>query len=445
MKPSYIFFPITLAAFLLAIKYDFSLIEWLILFLTTILSLDFFKQLRTIKNNINMLFLILYVFCSVHIMALFELTSWGFVKSVIYDYEYNALALWGNHLFFVIFLSFFVINKAHNLFKRKPMIVGASRHKFNTDKLFTGLSIFTYVLSFFCIATGISNLMSGPNIILPFHLNGLIDELRGNIYPFVFAVYLYDILNKGRKMPPKNIYLFIGYAVLEVFLRQSKSALIWSFMPCLVLVAFMGKINKRVVLKYIAPLFVVFIISYPIIEIMRREGGDFSLSAVQSAARTSRSNQEEQSSPYIRTFLTGMYYVKLVDVITPDNLGFDFRRVPVLLLMGGGVNYMTYEIDGFKEEDNITVGVTGLNDALLWGGYMLCWIITAFFVVFAFFSDHGRFVQERPIYKVILFFLLFIFLTSRSITLLIDHVVLATVMNLVMKLLIARYYYKRIY
>ena len=450
MRPIYLYFPIILVSYLLGVKYDYAISEWILLLFTTIFSFNFFRRCRNIKDNVNILSVIIYIFCSVHIMALFELTSWGFVKNVIYPNEYKALALWGNHLFFVLFSSYILVYRIHRIISSHKKISklepGNHKRRINTDSLFFGITVFIYLLSFISIITGISSLMSEASVILPFHLNGLIDEVRGNIYPFIFAVYLYDVLKDGRKMPTRNVLLFIGYAILEVILRQSKSALLWSFLPALVLAFFTGSVNKRILLKYVMPVFVVFIISYPIIETLRQTGGDFSLSGVQKAAQTSQSkDKDEKSSPYIRTFLTGMYYVKLVDVINPDNLSFDFRRVPVLLLMGGGVNYMTYEIDGFKEGDGVTVGVTGLDDALLWGGYMLCWILVLFLVFFAYYSDHGQYVRERPIYKLILFFLLFIFLTSRSITLLTDHVVLATVMNLVMKILIARYYYKRIY
>jgi len=382
-------------------------------------------------------------------MALFELTSGGFVKTIIYDYEYRALSLWGNYLFFVFFITYNIIYSFYYSFFTKRRLsqypIRDHLHKYDVDRLFTIISIITYVLSFICLITGISNMMTGPKIVLPFHINGLIDELRGNIYPFIFAIYLFDVLKNGRKMPSKNILLFLIYAVLEIFIRQSKGALIQSFLPAFVIAGFVGRVNKRVLFRYVFPMLVFFIAAYPIVEILRQDG-NFSVSAINSAVKTSRtSTPEEKSSPYIRAFLSGLYYVKLVDDITPDYLSFDLRRAPTLFLMGGGVNYMTYEIDGFSENDGISSGVTGLNDALLWGGYMLCWIVLAFIVIIAFYADNGNYVKKRIIYKVIFFFFLYLLLAGRTITLLIDHVVLATIMNIVMKVFIAHYYYKRLY
>lgn len=448
MFPIYIFILLTFVSSILAIKYDYSLIEWLILFVTTILSFLYFRKLKNIKDNISVLFVIAYIFLSVHVMALFEMTSVGFAKDVIYPNEYRLLAIWGNHLFLVLFatiLLFAIFNKRKKkriICQQGPPVLRNNCPK--NEALFEKTTKFVYILCVFCFITGISNLTRPPDIVLPFHLNGLIDEFHSVTYQFIFAIFVYDSLIKQGTVKKKYIFLYVIYVILEVFVRASKGVLLGAFLPAVIMMICMGRMSKKIVIRYLMPAVLIFVFAYSIIEQVRR-ADEFSVEAVQNAAKKSRSDSESGSSPYIRAFLTGMYYVKVVDIVDQDNFSFDFRRVPVLYLMRGGVNYMTYEIDGFSENDYQSSGVTGLIDALLWGGYPLCWIVLIIIVIIALLTDNSIWIRKKKIYAVIMFFFLYTLLTGRTLTLFIDELVFPTFTSILIKIYLTHLYYKRLY
>lgn len=430
---------------ILAIKYSFAAIDLLLLLITSILSYFFFRNMGKLKDNVFVLFVIFYVLFSVHIVALFDMSSTGFFKDVIYPKEYNSLALWGNRLFFVIFTTLSVCQGVH----LKKSNITVDNRKITTrsfERIFVFLTFFVYFLAAISIALGLSDLVGDVKIVLPFHLNGLIDELRANVYPFVFAIYVFDCKSKDRPLKRGMLVLFFIYVILEIFVRSSKGAFLFSFLPALELLAFMGLYSKDVVVKKVLPLVLAFLFIYPIVEMARMEGSLTTESVKQAAKSTSNNDGEEHSSPYIRAFLTGVYYTKLVDIISEDQFSFDFRRVPLLISMDfGGVSYMTEVIDGVPSGSKQSSGVTGLCDALLWGGHPLCYIIVVLIILLSFWGDHKSFMQKTPLYKVALFYITYRLLTGRTISFLSDSYIIAILVATFFKVLLTKYYYKKCY
>ena len=296
------------------------------------------------------------------------------------------------------------------------------------------------------MALGISDMMGDVKVVLPFHLNGIIDELRANVYPFVFAIYVFDCKIKHRVIKKNLLIMFFIYVILEVFVRSSKGALLFSFLPAFELLAFMGLINKKSIVQYVTPLLLVFLLVYPIIETARSEGS-ISTESLQQAAKTNKTDDiDTHSSPYIRAFLTGVYYTKVADIVSDDQLTFDLRRVPLLLSMDfGGISYMTEIIDGVPAGSKQSSGVTGLCDALLWGGYPLCYIVLSLLIILAYWGDHKRFMLDTPLYRVILFYWIYRLITGRSISFISDSFFLATMGSTVIKYYLTKMYYKKCY
>lgn len=432
----------TIIGIALAFKYDYSQIDIFILFLSVVLSFNFYRTIDQWSNYIMTLFVIIYVVMAVDIVALLELSSPGFYKDIIYPNEYYNLAIWGNRLLLTVFSTILIFNFK----KRKRFILSeytvSKDEKNNTfESLFYTCTIVVYILALISKILGISDMSHEASIVLPFHLNGIIDELRSNVYPFIFAIYIYDCFAKNRQINKKYVLYFIVYVVLEILVRSSKGAMLYSFLPALELYAFMGKFTKQGVIKYVVPLLLLFLSFYTVMEVARREG-DVSIDNIINIAKDNKAKaSEENSNPYIRTFLTGVYYTKLVDMLPDSHLEFDFRRVPALILTNGGATYMTTMIDNVPSSSYHSSGVTGLCDALLWGGYPLGYIVMSLLTLFALWGDQNHFFIRRPLYKVILFYLLYRFVLGRSISFFFDELLLATVMSTVIKIIITKYYY----
>ena len=437
------FYIIAVISTALAIKYHYGSSDILLLVISTVLSFFFFQKMGKIKDNILELFLIVYILLAVHVVALFELSSTGFFKDYISFKEYQALALWGNRLYFVLFSSLFIYRRIKY---KKTEEKAPTNIKRDLDKPFKLITFFTYFLAIVSVFLGSSDLMGEVKIVLPFHLNGLIDEFRSNVYPFIFAIYVFDCLKKKKPIRHDNVVLFLVYVLAEIIVKSSKGAFLFSFIPVLTLLAFMGYYSGKTIVRYVFPLIIAFLILYPIIETARSEGS-VSFSSLQEASKTERSNQgEDHSSPYIRAFLTGVYYTKLVDIVSDDQFSFDLRRVPLLISMDfGGVSYMTNIIDGVPEGAKQSSGITGLCDALVWGGHPLCYIVLALLVLLCYWGDHKGYMQNTPLYRVILFYIIYRLVLGRTISIFSDTFFFAMMGTTVIKIIVAKFYYRKYY
>lgn len=405
----------------------------------------YFKN-ETLKDNFFVLFYLAYLFCSCQVVALFELTSVGFYKNEISYTEYRELSMWSTHLFFVIMTTLILLKPIYS--QGKTIEIKAPRYLFSSRKIDGSLIkffIFVLCLQFLSLVFGLASNQFAASTVLPFHLNGLIDEIRSNIAAYIFAIYLFDKYIKNENPKKKVIAIFVIYAFMEVILRNSKGAFVYSFLPIIVLMGGMGKIDKKVIMKVIIPLVVSLVILYPIVEAARGEGQITISSMIKTSRNMESVDMSEKSSPYIRSFLTGVYYTKVVDDISNDELAFDFSHIPILLLLRGGSAYMTRIIDRIPEDHHHSSGITGLNDALLWGGYLLCYIVAALLACLTISGDKAIVMRKNPLYKVILFFFFYDRLLGTTISFFIDSLLFSSIGSLLIKYFLTQYYYKKIY
>ncbi len=303
--------------------------------------------------------------------------------------------------------------------------------------------VFIYFLQVITLSLGINDSLEDAQVVLPFHLNGIIDELRVSVCQFVFCVYIYHKLTIGTKVNRSVVVMYIVYALIHMFVNNSKGAFAFAFFQVIILMIMMNRIKKGTVLKVFVPLILFFLITYPIVESARQNGQMTLRSFTETARAGGDIDAENQSSPFLRIFLSGVYYTKLVSYVEPNQTQFDFRRVPILVLTGGA-GYMTRMIDEVPETVHHSSGVTGLCDALLWGGYPLCYVITALLALFSFLGDHSRLFKGNVLYRVIFFMLFYNFLVATTVSYFIDSRFIASLGSIIIKILIVRmYFYKR--
>lgn len=424
----------------LALKYQFPMMEWLMMIAIIVILTGLFRKID-IKGHVFLYFLILYITCSVQIVALFELHSPGFFKNTIYPDEYRKLALWGNHLYFVLALSYIIFN---NIIKpkrnRNVSLINDNKQK-NFDRIFCVIALIVIFLQFLTIVLGLTDTTEGVKTQLPFHLNGIIDEIRGQVFRYIFAIYLFHKYQTNTPFDKNNLLLFVLYSLLEVFVCSSKAVLVECYLQAVVLIAMIGKFNKSVLVKVVVPLLLALVVMYPVIEMARSEG-NLSLSNTATAFKNrNQIDDEEKSSTYIRTFLTGVYYTKLIDVVSQDNFTFDFRQLPQVIVLGGGSAYMTRVIDQMPESVHHSSGITGLCDALLWGGHPMCYIYMFILMLIAVYGDNGRLMRDKPLYRLILFFWFYTRILGTAFSYFIDPLFFAGIGSIIIKLVITKMYY----
>lgn len=426
-------------------KYSLPVYDFILIVINLIIMHSYFKN-EILKDNFFVLFYLVYLFCSCQVVALFELTSVGFFKKEISYTEYRQLSIWSTHLFFVIMTTLILLkpifSQGNTIEIRTPRYLVSSRR---IDSLLINFFIFVLCLQLLSLVFGLASNQFAASIVLPFHLNGLIDEIRSSIAAYVIVIYLFDRYIKKESSNKKVIAIYFIYAFMEVILRNSKGAFVYSFLPVIALMGVMGKIDKKAIMKVIIPLVVSLVILYPIVETARVDG-QITVSSVIDAANNMESvDMSEKSSPYIRSFLTGVYYTKVVGEICNDELAFDFSHIPILLMLRGGSAYMTRIIDGIPEKHHHSSGITGLNDALLWGGYLLCYIVAALLAYLAISGDKAIVMRKNPLYKVILFFFFYDRLFGTTISFFIDSLLFSSIGTLLIKYFLTRYFYKKIY
>ena len=412
------------------------MIEVLISVATIFLAGVYVGRIRNLENHLCILYILAYIYCSVDIVAVLQLNGVGFFKEIITYEEYRALAIWGNHLFLIVFSVVFLLS----IFKRKKRHVldtqATVRHRGkNIDEEFKRVTVFVYFLCILSIALGLYDAVEAARVVLPFHLNGFINETHSVLYPFIFSIYLYDCFKNNRRIDKTCVIMYVLYLGIEIIVTSSKGILLVALIPAAIMALFCGKFTKRVFYRYCMPLLIVAYLIYPIISLARGDGG-LSLGSLSEAyAENKTIDKSEQTSPFVRAFLTGVYYLKVKDEVDNDIFSFDLRHVPYLFLNGGGGVYMTREIDQMPENVHHGSGITGLPDAILWGGNMMCFIVLIILVVLAYVGDNSLFLLNNPPYRLILFLFLQLLITNRSITFFFDNLFCSAVISIILKIL----------
>lgn len=442
-----VFTIIAVVSILLSIEYNYSIVDNFFTLCVLIFSGRYFGKMKNFGDVFCSLFFLFYIFCSVHIVALFKIMSPGFFKDYISYDEYRSLAIWGNRLFFIILLTQLICNSLHRSRIRKLnycyVKIGA---KDASDRLMIIFLLFVYFLQFFSMALGITDSLGDAAVVLPFHLNGIIDELRTGVCHFVFCLYLYHKFTNNKKIDKRIVVMYLLYAVFQIFVKNSKGAFVFSFIQAIVLLFMMNKVRKYTVTHVFLPLLLFFLVTYPIVESARISGQLTVDSLIETTKGTTNGNyklaDDEKSNPYVRVFLTGVYYTKCIHEVDPDQTSFDFSRIPAIVLMKGGVAYMTRVIDGLPDTSHHSSGVTGLCDALLWGGYPMCYIIVIMLALLSYWGDNAKILIEKPLYRVVFFMFFYSRIVASSISFLIDPLFLSVIGTIAIKVIIVKFYYR---
>lgn len=295
--------------------------------------------------------------------------------------DYEHILSFGSKVLLVTCFTW-ILSSFVNAKRRKEVIIYKphliSRHTINY------IFVIMYLLSLFSLSIGLSR-MGAHGIELPFHLAGIITLIRISFFPMFFAVIVENYILNKKSIPKKNFILLFVWALLETVVRLSKAALLGVFMPVGIVLYMYYRPSWRTLLKYVVPIFAIFILLYPIIEIMRNTD-EGSLSKNISTASKQVENQDETTNPFIqplnRAFMIPALYAKDYNWVDQTKF-FDFSKAPVLVSWGGAARYQTFVIDGYPLGIAHSSGTTGLEDPLLHGGYGLCFIVIILLMIMA--------------------------------------------------------------
>lgn len=321
----------------------------------------------------------------------------------INDLDYVRILSFGAKVLFItcftwVLVSFFNNGEKHNEIQYRPRLI----NKVTINALF----VLMFTLSIFSLFIGLSK-MGAAEIELPFHLAGIITLMRVVFFPILFAVILENYILCGKQLPNLYFVLFLSWSFLEVIVRLSKSALLYSSLPTAIVLLLYYRPKFSAIVKLSAPLLGVVLLLYPVIDVMRSsEGGSIMESFVEA---TNIANQNKTSSnpllqPLNRTFMIPHVYAKDYNWISHDQL-FDFSKAYSIIAKGGAPRYQTIVIDGYPEDAHHSSGTTGLEDPLLFGGYGFCYIIIFLLVVFAETIDVMAIKRLYSIYAVLIIML----------------------------------------
>lgn len=358
-------------------------------------------------NHLGKYLVLLSFWISLMLMPAFHLVkSLQGVTSVygytILDRDYERILSFGAKILLLTSLSwlfFAVFSEKHKFrtfsYKAKPI----------TSKTIWLIFAFMYGLSIFSMSIGLSR-MGGTEVQLPFHLSGIITLLRVTFFPFFAATIAENYIMRKKIIPKKFIILFVIWGLLEVFVRLSKAALVLSLIPSIVIMFIYYRPSLNKIIRVSAPLIIMFLLLYPIVETMRSQ--DTKSGIVNSFKLASTELKGEEISyflqPLNRTFMTPAIFAKDYEFVNHSSF-FDFSKAPLLIAVGGSARYQTIIIDGYPEDAHHSSGTTGLEDALLFGGYGFCYIIVVLIMLFAMYTDRIGRKRKFTIYVVLMMML----------------------------------------
>lgn len=425
---------------ILTLRYTFDITNICILVVNILLTISFTKRFDSIQDNIASIFLFVYIVCSTHVIALFQMSE---IEYHFSNYDFCHLAVFGNKILFVFLLSyeiFSLTNKKNDTIEYRPI-----SYVNIPNSIFYIVMLSAYGISLISGYLGIGKMGSEAGIILPFHLNGLFQLFRTSLMPFLIMIYVYHCLSRGIKINRSKILLVVIWGLVEVFVRLSKGALLQTFLPTALLLVIGGFFPVKKIIRLFVPILVIFLFLYPIIEVMRHDDARVSLESFTQARNSVNSNNEDTHSPYLRIFMTGNSYMNAVPYVSGDKGLFDFNRMPIIFKMGGSAAYTTFVIDGYDYGVHHSSGTTGFVDALLIGGYGTCYFIIVLLTILGIYIDSNK-IRGNPLLRILLLVVFSrTFVMSKTITAFIDSVALPFIFYTMIELVIIMRYIKSYY
>lgn len=246
-------------------------------------------------------------------------------------------------------------------------------------------------------ALGIGVMGIAPQGVLPFKMQGLINEYRHIGVPVILAI-VFDILVSCRRRRAAVTLLAytLAWGLLEMVLRISKGALLMTLMPIALTGLYQRKLNVRL-LGVVVAAFCVTVAAYLVVPEMRARaisgGGGSILNDFNQGFRShERLVSSTLGAMYTRVFKAGVHFAKMRDYLKHPWMQNNFYRVNAA---GGPAAFHTHVIDGFPVGAVHSSGISGFSDAFLIGGVAFSCLTLGVFFVLAMFIDRGFILGMR--------------------------------------------------
>ena len=371
--------------------YNLSITDCLITAFTIPLSL-FSSQYLSIKRSPMTSFLLIYLFCSFSFVALTKFYPLHTTLNPrgVCDSDFIVMASFSIKVIFLYFFSIIIFNHIvirKDEYWRYDTFINPTYIRINL------LMFFLTILGIVSIVVGIGR-MGQANTRLPFHLAGAIQFIRVEVAPFL-ALLFYMSIKKESALTRSNrkkyyfLALFFGWTLLETFVRISKSAIAYEFLPILIYEIIenaKARTLKGLFVKLI-PFAMVLLTIYPIVENSR--GNDeilFDDFYESTSTYNDHSAHNPIVRPYTRFFINGHHFLTSYHIIDQNSL-FDFSNMLNILSIGGAARYKTFIIDGYPWNAIHSSGSTFLIDALMCGGFGLSFIFLIILVFMCVMVD----------------------------------------------------------
>lgn len=424
-----------------AIYYQLDWSDWILVIISCFSTVVYVNRFN-IWNDICSTVLMVTVFLSMIFIPTFQFAGETFSGGHNGYEDYMHLASFGNKIYFEF------------SFLCSILILGRSKSRsVNAEQTVKRLSDRTVHLIFLTALLGLAfGAISGSmymgageardRIVLPFHLNGIINVYTITVVPYLFAIIAEnEILTRG-KINRNHIYFFLLFGLAETFVRLSKSSLVSVVLPLalLLFVYYRPKINT--IVRYAVPIVVIILFLYPLVQIMRGTNSNLPLSERIIEAYTTGDEEDVDGAKentivkaFNRQFMNGGYYMKYYEDINHRDL-FDFSRAPLIVVVGGGPSYVTHILDGFPEGVAHSSGTTGTLDALLFGGYGFCYALMFILPFLASIFD-SRKHRDCITYRIIAALLLMNIFNTGSISKIIERVSLMYIIGILIAMFFA--------
>lgn len=381
---------------------NISLVDSLLLTLGTLMSLQILGR-YDILPNLGKYIVLAFVWISLIMMPSYHLVVHSISSYVNYyvgQKDFDRLLSFGALLFLITCISFVMFGtksgkKRYCCKQYCPKLISPLY-----IKLFFSLLFLIVVISYI---EGVSR-MSGEVVALPFHLGGIINFFKSIVVPFLFAALVENYILNKKALPRKYFVLYFVYMLCETFVWMSKGILLNYLLPLLVVLVLYYRPNFNKMIKYITPVFILFLFLYPIIGIMRNIDGGSLKENFAEAKNEADENATEKPFVLItvlnRTFMTGYQFATDYDYIDKSSF-FDFSRLPLLIIYRGAQAYQTHVIDGYPEDALTSSGTSGIMDPLLHGGYGLCYIVIILIMFIASRVDMLYVKRQFSLYTIL--------------------------------------------
>ena len=392
----------------------------IILALISMFSVFVFLNRVSLWRNFCSIVLFVLAFLSFPLITTFQVCYSQFDFN-----DYNTFAPFGNRIFFIITIATTLSVVCRGKKDKMETALITKPVKDRTIKFMIYLSFFLLFVAYVTGSLFMGDVSQRSKIILPFHLNGIINVYIVTFLPFLFAIFAENRLKTEGRVPRYILFFLFSFGLAGTFIRLSKSALVATLLPTALVMYVYYKPSIKKVLSLSAPVFALFLFLYPIVGLMRYQ--DSSMSFIDKVVSSYDESGEqykygEQDNVLVksfnREFKNASTYMEHSSYLNNEDL-FDFSKAPAIVAAGGGGSFVTYIIEGYSVDSGHSSGTSGTFDAALFGGYGFCYIFMILIALIASLSDRLKF-QNYISFRVIMFFVVLSFFNFATISQFLD-------------------------